>query len=87
MSIPLEFMIHRLNELDDVTAECDVEEGKVISIGYKGTPVADVYASIAGEIPDDSKLMPGLMQVPRDVRIQIAFEILMYRLSIREEER
>ena len=86
MSIPLEFLIHGLNNLDDVTAECDVEEGKVISVGYKGTPVADVYASIVGEIPDDSKLMPGLMQVPRDVRVQIAFEVLMYRLSMREEE-
>lgn len=77
MNLALEFLIFRLNAIDGVET---IHEDSVVSIEYEGVPIARVYASIGGE-HKESEFTQALSQVPKEVRSQIGWELLMYRLS------
>lgn len=81
MNLALEFLIFRLNAIDGVeTIHEDSSTGTNISIEYEGVPIARVYATIDGE-HKESEFTQALSQVPKEVRSQIGWELLMYRLS------
>lgn len=80
MDMALEFLIHRLNKLDGIEAKW---EKSLVRVYNKGAPVIEVYASIDGELHKESELMQALSQVPNEVRKQLGWEVLMYRLSIK----
>lgn len=85
MNLALEFLIFRLNAIDGVeTIHDENSTGANIDIEYEGVPIARVYASIDGE-HQESEFTQAVSQVPKEIRSQIGWEVLMYRLSIGEE--